>query len=105
MKINVFAMAHLTFAFTSESMMGLIYKAITRSFPSGLACLVVEALQPYNSSLFDIFRSEVFSFYGVVVGSRFPISFQSRFRLVMPDMAVLISREAFFGNHDLGVES
>ena len=41
---NAIAMANLTMAFTSEATMGLVYKAKTNDWPSGLAHLVVAAL-------------------------------------------------------------
>ena len=43
-KRNALAMANLTMAFTSESTMGLVYKAMSTDWPSGLAHLVVAAL-------------------------------------------------------------
>jgi hypothetical protein len=43
-KRNTIAMANLTMAFTSESTIGLIYKAETADWPRGLAHLVVKAL-------------------------------------------------------------
>jgi hypothetical protein len=42
---NAIAMASLTMAFTSESTMGLIYKAQIEEWPGGLAHLVVKALR------------------------------------------------------------
>jgi hypothetical protein len=42
---NAIAMANLTMAFTSESTMGLIYKAQTEEWPGGLEHLVVKALR------------------------------------------------------------
>jgi hypothetical protein len=44
MNRNAIAISNLTLAFSTEAMMGLVYKAMTTSFPSGLAYMVVEAL-------------------------------------------------------------
>jgi hypothetical protein len=44
-KRNYIAMANLTMAFTSEMIMGLVYKAQTEEWPGGLAYLVVAALK------------------------------------------------------------
>ena len=41
---NSVAMANLTMAFTSETTMGLVYKARTKDWPSGLAYLVIKGL-------------------------------------------------------------
>jgi gag-polypeptide of LTR copia-type/Zinc knuckle len=41
---SALAMASLTMAFTSDVTMGLVYKAMTTDWPSGLAHMVVEAL-------------------------------------------------------------
>ena len=41
---NAAAMAYLTMAFTSEMMMGLVYKSMTVDWPEGIAYLVVESL-------------------------------------------------------------
>ena len=43
-KRNAVAMANLSMAFTTESLMGLIYKSMTMEYPGGLAHLVVKAL-------------------------------------------------------------
>ena len=43
-KRNEVAMASFTMAFTSESVMGLVYKASTTNWPSGLAIIVVKGL-------------------------------------------------------------
>jgi hypothetical protein len=43
-KWNAIAMANLTMAFTSEAMMGLVFKAKTQDWPSGLAHLVMSGL-------------------------------------------------------------
>jgi hypothetical protein len=43
-KRNAAAMANLTMAFNSEATMGLVFKAKTQDWPSGLAHLVVSAL-------------------------------------------------------------
>jgi hypothetical protein len=48
-KRNAIAMANLTMAFTSEATMGLVFKAKTTEWPSGLAHLVVSGLnKKYN---------------------------------------------------------
>jgi hypothetical protein len=44
-KRNTIAMANLTMAFTSETTMGLVYKAQTKEWSGGLAHLVVAALK------------------------------------------------------------
>ena len=41
---NSVAMANLAMAFTSESTMGLVYKAMTKEWPSGLAHPVIKGL-------------------------------------------------------------
>ena len=41
---NAAAMAYLTMTFTSEMMMGLVYKSMTVDWPEGIAYLVVESL-------------------------------------------------------------
>jgi hypothetical protein len=41
---NALAMANLTMAFTSNTLMGLVWKAMTSDWPSGLAHLIVSAL-------------------------------------------------------------
>jgi hypothetical protein len=43
-KRNGVAMANFAMAFTTESLMGMIYKAVTTEYPGGLAHLVVQAL-------------------------------------------------------------
>lgn len=43
-KRNGVAMANLAMSFTTESLMGMIYKAVTTEYPGGLAHLVVQAL-------------------------------------------------------------
>jgi hypothetical protein len=43
-KRNGVAMANFAMAFTTESQMGMIYKAVTTEYPGGLAHLVVQAL-------------------------------------------------------------
>eukprot|EP00957_Ditylum_brightwellii_P082666 6285748-Ditylum_brightwellii.AAC.1 len=43
-KLNVIAMCNLTMAFTTESLMGLIYAAMTPAWPSGKAHVVVVLL-------------------------------------------------------------
>jgi hypothetical protein len=44
-KRNAIAMANLTMVFTSETTMGLVYKAQTEEWPGGLAYLVMAALK------------------------------------------------------------
>jgi hypothetical protein len=41
---NATAMTHLTMAFTSEMIMGLVYKSMTAEWPEGVAYLVVELM-------------------------------------------------------------
>ena len=41
---NSVAMANLAMAFTSESTMGLVYKAMTKEWPNGLVHLVIKGL-------------------------------------------------------------
>ena len=41
---NSVAMANLVMAFTSETMMGLVYKVMTNEWPNGLAHLVIKGL-------------------------------------------------------------
>ena len=43
-RANDVCMANLTMAFTSEKLMGLVYKATTTAWPSGQAYLVIDAL-------------------------------------------------------------
>jgi hypothetical protein len=43
-KQNAVAMANLSMAFTSESTMGMVYKAMTTDWPNGLAHLVIKGL-------------------------------------------------------------
>ena len=43
-KRNEIAMANFTMAFTTEGVMGLVYKASTADWPSGLAKIVVQGL-------------------------------------------------------------
>ena len=42
--MNAIAIANLTTAFTSESLIGMIYQARTTKWPCGLAHMVVDAL-------------------------------------------------------------
>eukprot|EP00957_Ditylum_brightwellii_P052791 4002643-Ditylum_brightwellii.AAC.1 len=44
LKLNAIAMCNLTMAFTTESLMGLIYASMTDLWPSGKAQVVVVAL-------------------------------------------------------------
>jgi hypothetical protein len=43
-KRNLNAIYHFTMAFTTEALMGIIFKAQTTEWPSGLAYLIVKAL-------------------------------------------------------------
>jgi hypothetical protein len=43
-RTNQIALANLTMAFTTEALMGMIYKARTADWPNGLAWMVMKAL-------------------------------------------------------------
>jgi hypothetical protein len=58
-KRNAIAMANLMMAFTSEAMMGLVFKAKTADWPSGLAHLVVSGLNKIYNPQDTISRVEL----------------------------------------------
>ena len=58
-KRNEVAMASLTMAFTSESVMRMVYKSYTTQWPNGLAKLVVQALMKKYCPIDTISRVEM----------------------------------------------